>query len=181
MSSLALSLSLLAFSVTADSGAETGSYARFARLALDCLHREYPNKLSHVLQGDRDAKPPRELTPVFFGCFDWHSAVHGHWLLVRLCRLDREGAYVAEARAALAKSFTAGRVRGELKYLRGKGRASFERPYGLAWLLQLHAELAEWDDPQVRQWRLALDPLAAEAAGRFKSWLPKLTHPARTG
>ena len=100
---------------------------------------------------------------------------------MRLCRLDREGAYVAEARAALAKSFTAGRVRGELKYLRGKGRASFERPYGLAWLLQLHAELAEWDDPQVRQWRLALDPLAAEAAGRFKSWLPKLTHPARTG
>ena len=181
MSSLALSLSLLAFSVTADSGAETGSYARFARLALDCLHREYPNKISHVLQGDRDAKPPRELTPVFFGCFDWHSAVHGHWLLVRLCRLDREGAYVAEARAALEKSFTAGRVSGELKYLRGKGRASFERPYGLAWLLQLHAELAEWDDPQARQWRLALDPLAAEAAGRFKSWLPKLTHPARTG
>ena len=71
MSSLALSLSLLAFSVTADSGAETNSYARFARLALDCLHREYPNKIAHVLQGDRDAKPPRELTPVFFGCFDW--------------------------------------------------------------------------------------------------------------
>ena len=88
MSSLALSLSLLAFSVSADSGAETNSYSRFARLALDCLHREYPNKIAHVLQGDRDAKPPRELTPVFFGCLDWHSAVHGHWLLVRLCRLD---------------------------------------------------------------------------------------------
>src|SRR5690606_34305252 len=119
---------------------------RFARLALDCLHREYPNKVAHVLQSDKDVLPPRELTPAFFGCFDWHSAVHGHWLLVRLVRLLPEAPFVAEARAALDRSFTKENVAKELAYLRGKSRESFERPYGLAWLLQLSAELHEWDD-----------------------------------
>ena len=175
-----LSLSILCASA-ATPGQASDSFERFARLALDCLHREYPNKLSHVLQGDRDAKPPRELTPVFFGCFDWHSAVHGHWLLVRLCRLKPDAPYVAEARAALQKSFNRAAVEREVKYLKGKGRGSFERPYGLAWLLQLDAELAEWKDPQARQWKEALAPLAAEVAARFKSWLPKLSHPSRTG
>ena len=181
MKPLVFSILQLACVSPAVAGGGDESYERFARLALDCLHREYPNKLSHVLQGDRDAKPPRELTPVFFGCFDWHSAVHGHWLLARLCRLNPGAAYAAEARAALARSFTAARARREVEYLKGKGRSGFERPYGLAWLLQLHTELVEWDDPQARKWRRVLDPLAAESAARFKAWLPKLSHPARTG
>ena len=76
---------------------------RFADLALSCVHREYPNKIAHVLNRDEDAKPPRELTPVFYGCYDWHSAVHGHWLLVRLCRTFPEAEFVTRARAALGR------------------------------------------------------------------------------
>jgi len=154
---------------------------RFAELALDCLHREYPNKISHVMNSDADACPPRELTPVFYGCFDWHSAVHGHWLLVRLCRLYPHAPFVARARAALAESFTPEKVAAEVEYLTAEGRATFERPYGLAWLLQLSAELHEWDDPQAQQWARTLEPLEQEAAKRFKQWLPKLSHPVRTG
>ena len=154
---------------------------RFANLALTCVHQEYPNKIGHVLSSDEDVKPPRELTPVFFGCFDWHSAVHGHWLLVRLCRIYPEASFVPQARAALAQSFTAERVAGEVAYLNGEGRRSFERPYGLAWLLQLCAELHEWDDPRASAWSTTLAPLEAEAASRIKEWVPKLSHPIRIG
>src|SRR5690349_3430025 len=121
---------------------------RFANLALSCVHKEYPNKIAHVLSGDADVKPPRELTPSFYGCYDWHSAVHGHWLLARLARLYPDSPLAAKAREALAKSLTPANVAVEVKYLEGEGRATFERPYGLAWLAQLDAELSEWDDPQ---------------------------------
>jgi hypothetical protein len=157
------------------------SVERFARLALDCVHREYPNKISHVLRGDEDARPPRKLTPVFYGCFDWHSAVHGHWLLVRLCRMYPEASFVPEARAALAESFTPEHVAGEMAYLTAEGRYAFERPYGLAWFLQLTAELREWNDPQAQEWARTLAPMEEVAATRFKEWLPKLSHPVRTG
>ncbi len=153
----------------------------FACLALDCVGREYPNKIAHVLQSDADVKPPRELTPVFCGCFDWHSAVHAHWLLARLTQRFPEAPFAAEARAALSHSLTPTRIAYEVTYLRGEGRATFERPYGLAWLLQLCAELRQWDDPEARQWAAALRPLETEAAARFRSWLPKLTYPIRTG
>jgi hypothetical protein len=154
---------------------------RFAKLALDCVGREFPNKVAHVLNSDADARPPRQLTPLFFGCYDWHSAVHGHWLLVRLLRRHPEAAAASAARAALTASFTAAKVAGEIAYLRGEGRATFERPYGLAWLLQLCAELEEWDDPQGREWARVLAPLADEAARRQSEWLPKLSRPMRTG
>ncbi len=154
---------------------------RFARLALDCVHREYPNKIAHVLQDDVDALPPRELTPAFYGCYDWHSAVHGHWLLARLCRMFPREPFVADARAALGRSITAANVAAEVRYLRAEGRGTFERPYGLAWLLQLAAELREWDDAGARRWSEHLAPLEREAAERFRSWLPKLSHPIRTG
>lgn len=154
---------------------------RFAALALACVHREYPNKLSHVLQGDADARPPHLLTPAFYGCLDWHSAVHGHWLLVRLARLYPKAPFASEARAALAKSLTGENLAGELEYLKGQGRASFERPYGLAWLLQLGAELRTWKDPQAQAWAKALGPLEDEAVGRLMTWLPKLRHPIRSG
>jgi hypothetical protein len=154
---------------------------RFAALALDCVHKEYPNKIAHVLASDADVRPPRELTPAFCGCYDWHSAVHGHWLLARLTRLYPEAAFAPRARAALAANLTAEHIAAEVRYLEGAGRVSFERPYGLAWLLQLAAELHEWDDPEARVWSAAVAPLARVAAARLTSWLPKLTRPIREG
>ena len=182
MMALLLVLSLIAGTApAAASQADAALAARFAQLALDCVHREYPNKIAHVLDGDADARPPRELTPAFYGCYDWHSSVHGHWLLVRLARLHPDAETAAASRAALARSLTAGNLRGEAAYLQAPGRDSFERPYGLAWLLQLAAELREWDDPDARRWRQALSPIETLAADRIRDWLPKLTHPIRSG
>lgn len=154
---------------------------RLANLALACVHKEYPNKIAHVLNGDADVKPPRELTPAFYGCYDWHSAVHGHWLLARLARRFPDAPFAAKARAALERSLTPENIAVEVRYLQAPGRNTFERPYGLAWLLQLAAELGEWDDPQARSWAATLDPLAKAAAERIRSWAPKLSFPIRTG
>jgi len=151
--------------------------ARFAGLALSCLHREYPNKIAHVMDSDADARPPHLLTPAFYGCFDWHSDVHGHWLLVRLIRLYPNAPFAQKARMELARSLTPTNIAGEVAYLKRDGRVSFERPYGLAWLLQLSSELRQWNDPQARQWSQTLGPLESEAAARLKSWLPKLQYP----
>jgi len=154
---------------------------RFARLALACVHQEYPNKIAHVMSSDADARPPRELTPSFYGCYDWHSSVHGHWLLARVARLHPEAPLAADARRALARSLTADNLVAEAQYLEGKGRVSFERPYGLAWLLQLAAELREWGSPEAREWASSLAPLERAAAARLRDWLPKLTRPIRVG
>jgi hypothetical protein len=155
--------------------------ARMAKLALECVHREYPNKIAHVLNSDADARPPRELTPAFYGCYDWHSAVHGHWLLVRLTRLHPFEPFAREARSALARSLTPEKLAAEAAYLNAPGRQTFERPYGLAWLLQLAAELREWDDVEARRWSAALAPLEDAAVARLSAWLPKLPRPVRTG
>src|SRR5579863_6808046 len=155
--------------------------ARFAALALKCLHQEYQNHVSLTLNSDADARPPRELTPAFYGCLDWHSDVHGHWLLVRLLRRYPQAPFAAQARAELARSFTTQNVSGEVSYLQGAGRTSFERPYGLAWLLQLGAELQRWDDPDARAWSATLAPLETEAAARIAAWVPKLHYPIRVG
>ena len=154
---------------------------RFGTLALACVHKEYPNKISHVLNSDADVAPPRKLTPAFCGCYDWHSSVHGHWLLVRLVRTFPNASFVADARDALKQSLSAENLKEEANYLRGQGRASFERPYGLSWLLQLCAELREWDDPQAREISANLRPLEEAAVDRLKTWLPKLSHPVRIG
>jgi DUF2891 family protein len=154
---------------------------RFANLALACVHKEYPNKISHTLNSDADVAPPRKLTPAFYGCYDWHSSVHGHWLLVRLVRSFLNADFVQPAREALAQSLTPENIVQEATYLRGQGRASFERPYGLAWLLQLLAELKEWDDPQGRGMAANLSPLEQAALERLNGWLPKLSHPVRIG
>jgi hypothetical protein len=154
---------------------------RFANLALACVHKEFPNKISHVLNSDADVAPPRKLTPAFCGCYDWHSSVHGHWLLVRLLRTFPDAPFAAAARDALKRSLTAENLKQEANYLRGQGRASFERPYGLSWLLQLCAELREWDDPQAREVSANLRPLEEAAVDRLKTWLPKLSHPVRIG
>jgi hypothetical protein len=154
---------------------------RFAGLALACVGKQYPNKISHVLNSDADVAPPRKLTPAFYGCYDWHSSVHGHWLLVRLLRTFPNAAFAPQARDALRKSLAAEYLKQEAAYLRGEGRASFERPYGLAWLLQLCAELREWDDDQAREMSANLRPLEDAAIERLKTWLPKLSHPVRIG
>ncbi|MFN2476694.1 MAG: DUF2891 domain-containing protein [Chthoniobacterales bacterium] len=154
---------------------------RFADLALACVGKEYPNKLSHNLNSDADVAPPRKLTPAFFGCYDWHSSVHGHWLLARLARKFPDAPFAAKAREALQKSLTAENLRQEAAYMRGEGRASFERPYGLAWLLQLSSELREWDDPAAREMVANLRPLEEATLEHLKTWLPKLSHPVRIG
>jgi hypothetical protein len=154
---------------------------RFAKLALACAHKEYPNKIAHVLNGDADVAPPRKLTPAFYGCYDWHSSVHGHWLLVRLARLFPQAEFAQSARDALKKSLSSENTAQEAAYLSGEGRASFERPYGLAWLLQLGLELHEWDDPLARELSANLRPLEQAAVDRLTTWLPKLSHPVRSG
>src|SRR5213595_1654835 len=154
---------------------------RFAKLALECVRKEYPNKISHVLNSDADVAPPRKLTPAFCGCYDWHSSVHGHWLLVRLLRTFPDASFAKAARDALKESLIAENLKTEAAYLRGEGRASFERPYGLAWLLQLCAELREWKDPQAREMLANLKPLENAVVERLTNWLPKLSHPIRIG
>jgi len=185
-----LALALPSASMSADAPAapksslpalDEATAGRFAALALACVTREYPNKIAHVMQSDADALPPRRLTPAFYGCFDWHSSVHGHWLLVRLTRLFPKAAFAADARAALAKNLTDANIQAEVAYIEGKGRESFKRPYGLAWLLTLAAELREWDDPQAKTWSKTLEPLETASAKKLQTWLPKLTHPIRIG
>ena len=155
--------------------------SRFAGLALECVHQEYPNKIAHVLTGDQDVGPPRELTPVFYGCFDWHSSVHGHWLLTRLLRLYPQAEFAGLAEAALDESFQAEKVALEVTYVTHPQRASFERPYGVAWLLQLTAELREWDDPRARRWLATLEPLESASVAHMETWLTKLAYPIRVG
>ena len=175
-------LAIFSISLAVSSLAEdTLAVDRFAALALDCVHQEYPNHISHSLQSDADVAPPRALTPAFYGCLDWHSSVHGHWLLARLARLYPETPYAEAARLALAQSLTETSLLAETLYVSAKGRRSFERPYGIAWLLQLAAELEEWDDPQAAVWRENIRPLEAALVGRLTSWLPDLTYPVRSG
>ena len=164
-----------------DAGFDAKAAERFAKLALACVHKEYPNKISHVLNSEADVAPPHKLTPAFCGCYDWHSSVHGHWLLVRLLRTFPDAAFAKDARAALEQSLTAENLKQEASYIKGAGRASFERPYGLSWLLQLCAELREWDDPDAKEWSTNLKPLEDVAVERLTAWLPKLSNPVRIG
>ena len=189
-SALAQNSAVSAHAATAHSF-DAAAAQRFAGLALACVHKEYPNKISHSMLSDADVAPPRKLTPAFYGCYDWHSSVHGHWLLVRLLRTFPDAPFAAAARTALEQSLTSANLAQEAAYLNAEGRASFERPYGLAWLLQLGQELREWEktrsasknaaDPLPAQLAANLRPLEQAAAGRLKTWLPKLSYPVRSG
>ncbi len=164
---------------SAPDASDAGALAPFANLALACVHREYPNHLSHAMRSDADASPPRRLHPAFYGAFDWHSSVHGHWSLARLARLHEGAVFAEAARAALARTLTHANLESELHYM--ESRPAFERPYGLAWLLQLEAELAAWDDPDARRWSEALAPLASVCAERLGGWFAILPRPVRSG
>ena len=154
---------------------------RCATLALEAIGREHPFHLLHVVRQDSDVRPPRELHPSFHGAFDWHSAVHGHWSLARLLRGPLEQGTRARALAALDRSLTIERLAGEAEYVGAPGREGFERPYGLAWVLQLGTELRESEDAPARAWRAALAPLERLARDRLAAWLPRLPFPIRSG
>jgi len=154
----------------------------YARLALAGVRREWPHAYQHLALGPDDVRTPRALHPAFYGCYDWHSAVHGHWTLVRLLRRFPRLRDAHEMRAALDENLTAKNLAAELDYFCAPGRTSFERPYGWAWLLALAQELRGWrGDADARRWARAVRPLEAFIAGSFCVWLPKLTSPVRSG
>ncbi len=160
---------------------DTTLASKLASLALAHVTREYPNKLDHVLNGPEDLASPRELHPIFYGSFDWHSNVHGYWLLATLSRVVPEMPQRASMRALFDAQFTANNVAGEIRYLNQPGRGGFERPYGWAWLLMLAAELERHETPEGRRWADALRPLAQQFAQKFREFLPKALYPIRVG
>jgi hypothetical protein len=153
----------------------------FARLVLKGVQKEYPNKPADVLDSERDVRPTRAVHPAFYGCFDWHSSVHGHWVLVRLLRQFPDLPEGKQARAVLAEHLTEKTLRAEADFFARPHAQSYERPYGWAWLLKLAEELHGWDDPDARQWSKNLKPLADLIAARYVSYFPKQTYPIRSG
>lgn len=153
----------------------------FSELALECIHKEYSNKIALFMSNEADLKPPRALYPAFYGCFDWHSSVHGHWLLVRLLTTHADTIDAQKVIEKLNISLTAENILGELANYQRPGMASFERPYGIAWLLQLTAELRQSSLPGARRWLDYLLPLEQQAITYMTDWLPKLSHPIRSG
>jgi hypothetical protein len=153
----------------------------FARLALKGMTKEYPNKPEHVVAGPADVKSPKALHPAFYGCYDWHSSVHGHWMLVRLLRLFPSLPEAGDIRAVLGAHLTAENVKAETDYFARKESKPFERPYGWSWLLKLAEELNDWNDPDAKAWAHNLRPLAALVATRYVEFFPKQTYPIRTG
>jgi hypothetical protein len=162
----------MAYTLTSDTA------ARFAEIALGHVRQEYPHKLDHVMEGPEDAATPAELHPIFYGSFDWHSCVHGYWLLMRVRRLFPDLPVSARIDALFDEMLTPEKVGGELDYLDRAYTGGFERPYGWAWLLALHLEAQRQDEAR---WAEALAPLAEAFAARFRAFLPKLTYPIRTG
>lgn len=155
----------------------------FARLALDGIQREYPHVGIYVINGPNDLPlgSPRALHPAFYGCYDWHSAVHSHWMLVRLLRVMPALPLAPEIRAALAENLSAENLSGELSYLQHPGRRTFERTYGWAWLLKLAEELHSWNDPHGKEWAGNLQPLAELFVARYLEFLPRQRYPIRVG
>ena len=151
---------------------------RWAALTLGHVTREYPNKPEHVLSGPEDARTPSQLHPVFHGSYDWHSCVHGYWLLARLLHRFPDVAEAAAIRALFDRQLVPAKVAGECAYLAAPAARGFKRPYGWAWLLKLAAELHGLPDPR---WSAALAPLAAVFAQRFRDFLPVAPYPVRVG
>jgi hypothetical protein len=155
--------------------------SRFADLALKCIKKEYPNKPDHVMNDESEVQSPSFFHPAFYGCFDWHSSVHGHWMLVRLLRTFPDLPEADEIRSALNDNLSAENIEMEVRYLQQPSRKSFERTYGWAWLLKLAEELHEWDEPDGQKWSKNLKPLADAIVKRYLEFLPKQTYPIRRG
>jgi hypothetical protein len=155
--------------------------SHFASLALKCIAREYPNKPEHVMNNGRDVDNPKKLHPAFYGCFDWHTSVHGHWMLVRLLRTFPSLPEASQIRKALDANLKAENIAGEVAYLKQPNRQSFERTYGWAWLLKLAEELSLWNDSDGKRWSGNLQPLVDALVNQYLAFLPKQTYPIRTG
>ena len=155
--------------------------SHFAALALKCVTREFPNKPEHVINNSSEVQSPKVLHPAFYGCYDWHSSVHGHWMLVRLLKMFPNLPESEQIRTALNANLTADNMKAEVAYMMQANRQSFERTYGWAWALKLAEELYTWNDPDGRRWFGNLAPLAEVIAASYRSFLPKQTYPIRTG
>jgi hypothetical protein len=158
---------------------ETAS--KFSNLAYSCIASEYPNKISHVLTSDSDVASPADLHPAFYGCFDWHSSVHGHWLLIKLIQTYPDLAQREQIIKTIDNNFSEKNLAAELAYFKKEGRPEFERPYGWAWFLKLTAELANADDPLQQKWFTRLFPIAEVIKKHYYSYLPGLYYPIRRG
>ena len=154
---------------------------RLAKLPIDCIQTEYPNKLNQVIGGDEDLQSPQALHPAFYGCFDWHSAVHGHWSLVSLLKQFPELENREESIAMLLENISEENMKVEVAYFFGKHNSSWERTYGWAWLLKLAEELHTWDNLEARVLETNLQPLTDLIVGKYLEFLPKLYYPIRVG
>jgi len=152
-----------------------------AKLPMKCVAKEYPNKLNQTIVGPDELQPPKALHPSFYGCFDWHSTVHGHWMLVHLLKLFPNMPEAPAIRVALGQNLSGKNIAGEVAYLKQANRASFERTYGWAWLLKLAEELHGWNDEDGKRWSANLQPLAAALVEKYLTFLPKQNYPIRTG
>ena len=154
---------------------------KLIELPLHCVTTEYPNKLGQTIGGDDDLQPPRELHPVFYGCFDWHSAVHGYWSMVTLLKEFPDMKKATQIREILKTSITAQNIAREVLYFEGKYNKSYERTYGWAWLLKLAEVLHTWDDPMAQELSIILKPLTQVIVEKYLEFLPKLVYPIRVG
>jgi hypothetical protein len=155
--------------------------SHFAALALKCVSREFPNKPEHVINNASEVKGPKALHPAFYGCYDWHSSVHGHWMLVRLLKTFPNLPESTQIRDALNANLTAENIQQEVAYMKQPNRQSFERTYGWAWALKLAEELHSWNDADGKRWSQNLQPLAQLLSQSYRTFLPKQTYPIRTG
>ena len=155
--------------------------SHFAALALKCVAREFPNKPEHVINNASEVRSPKDLHPAFFGCYDWHSSVHGHWMLIRLLKSFPAIPEAQQIRSALNANLTAENILAEVTYMKQPNRQSFERTYGWAWTLKLAEELQSWNDPDGKKWAQNLQPLAEFLSKSYRTFLPKQTYPIRTG
>lgn len=155
--------------------------SHFAALALKCVAREFPNKPEHVINNASEVKSPKALHPAFYGCYDWHSSVHGHWMLIRLLKSFPNLPEATRVRTALDANLTAENIQAEVAYMLQPNRQSFERTYGWAWALKLAEELQTWNDADGKRWSKNLQPLADLIAKSYRNFLPKQTYPIRTG
>jgi hypothetical protein len=160
---------------------DAGLAEKLAALPLRQLQREFPNKLDHVINGPGDLVSPKQLHPAFYGSYDWHSSVHGHWMLVRLLVVQPQIPSAAKIRTMLKENLSAENIAQEVAYLGQENRQSFERPYGWAWLLKLQQELLDSKDPELLQLAKNLDPLAKALVQRYLKFFPKQTYPIRSG
>ncbi len=169
------------WSQSGHAGISRDEASRLAALPLKCMQKEYPNKLNQTLADSSELADPRELHPAFYGCFDWHSSVHGHWMLVRLLKIYPDMENAALIREKLAENITPENMAIEVEYFKRPHEKSWERTYGWAWLLKLAEELKTWDDPLGKQLDSAMEPLTHTIVNLYFDFLPRLNYPVRVG